>query len=225
MIKIENAKVFNFEGALSGMRNPLESYSQSDSQYNKDYLLIIGEKDLSLAQRLIKSGTDDSKFMRQIFVSMDITAPLYFWKEADQYKVGTVTDSCSTMHSIHKNEFTLDDFSWDQLLNTGMPLFSEEIAGGPFKRYIQPLQFLEDYIIPSLNVCREEYLRTKDKKYWWQMIQLLPSSYNQKRTWTGNYQVLRAMYFARRNHRLDEWREFCKTIETFPYAEELICYE
>lgn len=184
--------------------------------------LKIGPNDLKLLTNLAKAGSDEAKFRRMIVVYVDITAPMYWWKEADTYKVGTVRNSCSTMHKIHAKEFTLDDFSWEQLLNNGCDLFKHEFDKGKFTTQIQPLQLLTDFIIPSLNACRELYLKTKDKKYWWQMIQLLPSSYNQRATLMLNYEVLANMYHARKNHKLDEWREFCKWIETLPYAKELI---
>lgn len=167
--------------------------------------IYIGPNDLKLMQSLIRAGTDHSKFMRMINVTMDITAPMYFNKEFDTYKVGTVRNSCSTMHKIHSKEFTLDDFSHEYLL--------------PHTE-----QWLIQTII-TLNEYREKYLKAKDKKYWWQMIQLLPSSYNQKFTWQANYQVLRNIYFSRRSHKLDEWIDFCRVIEELPYSNELICLE
>lgn len=211
MIKFENTEVMNFEGAIRGMRNPLNSWSKSDSEWFIDLdeydeeipVYNIGPNDLNLAQRLIKAGSDHRKFLRQIFVSVDITAPLYWWKEFDTYKVGTVANSCSTMHKIHAKEFTIDDFSHEHL--TGAPLY-----------------YLKN-IVDVLNGCRSLYLETKDKKYWWQMIQLLPSSYNQKRTVTLNYETLRNIYGSRRNHKLDEWSiGFMEWIDSLPYAEELI---
>jgi hypothetical protein len=182
----------------------------------------IGPNDLKLLTNLAKAGSDEAKFRRMIVVYLDVTAPMYWWKECDTYKVGTVRNSCSTMHKIHAKEFTLDDFSWEQLLNNGNDLFNYEFGKGNYATQIQPLQFLTNFIIPSLNECRNLYLKTKDKKYWWQMIQLLPSSYNQRATFMLNYEVLANMYHARKNHKLDEWRTFCKWIETLPYAEELI---
>lgn len=184
--------------------------------------LKIGPNDVKLLTNLAKAGSDEAKFRRMIVVYLDVTAPMYWWKEADTYKVGTVRDSCSTMHKIHAKEFELDDFSWEQLLNNGNDLFNYEFGKGNYATQIQPLQFLTNFIIPSLNECRELYLKTKDKKYWWSMIQLLPSSYNQRATLMLNYEVLANMYHARKNHKLDEWREFCKWIETLPYAKELI---
>ena len=207
MIKIDNIEVFGWEAAIRGMRNPKNSWGKSDSfelPPDEDGTLWIGQNDIKLMQSLIKAGTDHSKFMRMINVTMDITAPLYWWKEFDTYKVGTVANSCSTMHKIHSKEFTLDDFSHEHL--------------GVAERSILC------YIISSLNFNRSRYNAERDgKDYWWQIIQLLPSSYNQKRTVQLNYQVLRNMYFSRKNHKLDEWVNFCKTIESTPYAKELIC--
>ena len=185
-------------------------------------MFYIGPNDLKLLSNLAKAGSDEAKFRRMIVVYLDVTAPMYWWKEADTYKVGTVRNSCSTMHKIHAKEFILDDFSWEQLLNNGNDLFNYEFGKGNYATQIQPLQFLTNFIIPSLNECRELYLKTKDKRFWWQMIQLLPSSYNQRATLMLNYEVLANMYHARKNHKLDEWREFCAWIETLPYAEELI---
>ena len=228
MIKIDNIEVFNFEGALRGMRNPMNSWDKSDSNHifelekcqicdNKFYNYIIGPNDLTLAQKLIAAGPEHSKFMRQIFVSMDITAPLYFTKEFDTYKVSTVRNSCSTMHKIHSKEFTLDDFSHEHLIEN---LYNVE----GFLDVKEPLGVLQQDIIPILNFYRKRYNETKDKDYWWQLIQLLPSSYNQKFTWTANYQILRNIYQQRRNHKLDEWKDFCRMIEELPYGKELICY-
>ena len=206
MIKFENTEVFGWEAAIRGMRNPKNSWGNSDTDYEKCYntaYLIsptIGNNDLDLMKRLVKAGTDHRKFMRMIVVYVDVTAPLYWWKEADTYKVGTVRNSCSTMHKIADKEFTLDDFSHEHLLESG---FNNCLL----------------YVIQCLNTWREKYLETKDKNYWWQIIQLLPSSYNQKATLMLNYEVLTNMYHSRKNHKLDEWREFCKWIETLPYSE------
>ena len=210
MIKVDNIEVFNFDGALRGMRNPLDSHNNSDSRFITNPLTYekafnIGDNDLLLAQRLIQSGTDHSKFMRQIFVSFDLTAPLYFWKEFDTYRVATVSNSESTMHTIHKKPFTQDMVSCEHLDKDSLDVL--------------------DIVIDKLNIYRNRYISDKDKNDWWNMIQLLPSSFNQKRTITLNYQVLRNMYFARRNHKLDEWRDFCKMIENLPYGKELICLE
>ena len=210
MIKVENIDVYNFKNAVRGMRNPLNSWDKSDSTFFPDYDegkdgYIIGVADLDLMKRLYKAGTEHRKYLRQIFVSLDITAPLYWWKEFDTYKIGTTSNSCSTMHKITSKIFTLDDFSVDHL--------ERNIAVVNFKA-----------IIKQLNDSRDEYLSTKDKKYWYNIIQLLPSSYMQKRTIDLNYQTLRRIYFARRNHKLDEWHMFCDWIKTLDYGEELITY-
>lgn len=224
MIKVENIEVNGWEAAIRGMRNPLNSWDKSDSfkhtakweiyRFNEG-LPEIGSNDLKLMQSLVKAGTDHSKIMRMINVTMDVTAPLYWWKEFDTYKIGTVTNSCSTMHKIHAKEFTLDDFSHEHL-------FSEENLR--YEDEPDSLKLLKT-IIQALNSYRLSYLDEQDKSIWWQMIQLLPSSYNQKRTIQLNYQVLRNIYFSRKNHKLDEWVEFCKVIETLPYAKQLICLE
>lgn len=205
MIKIENTEAFGFEAAIRGMRNPMNSWSKSDSKWNYAFEATydIGHNDLDLMKRLINAGSDHSKFMRMINVTCDITAPLYWWKEFDSYKVGTVANSCSTMHKIHAKEFTLDDFS------------HEHLTGGA-------LVALTNVIIPQLNDDRCNFLETKDKQYWHNMIQLLPTSYNQRRTVQFNYAVLQNMYHARKSHKLDEWRDFCKWIVTLPYARDLI---
>lgn len=197
MIKIENESVSNISRAIHSARNAMNSWDKSDSDLEKD---IVGSNDLTLAKRLCNAGTDHRKFMRMIIVYVDITAPLYWWKEADQYKVGTTTDSCSTMHKIADKEFTLEDFSHEHL--------SEDVINKPFKD-----------IIDCLNFFRVLYNLNKDKSDWWQMIQLLPSSYNQRRTYMLNYEVLANIYKSRRNHKLDEWRDFCNWIETLPYSE------
>ena len=204
MIKIENTEVFGWEAAIRGMRNPMNSWDKSDSSYGitedcrAETLSVwvkLGENDLKLMKNLSKAGNDHGKFLRMINVTVDITAPLYWWKEFDTYKVGTVANSCSTMHKIHAKEFTIDDFSHEHIEDNNML-----------------------WMIPDeLNKWRSLYLETKDKKYWWQMIQLLPTSYNQKRTVQLNYQVLKSMYFARRNHKLDEWHTLCEWMESLPY--------
>lgn len=204
MIKVEEWQVCNMKNAIKGMRNPLNSWENSDTFYSIGGC-SIGDNDLQLAQKLVKAGTDHSKFMRMIMVSMDITAPLYWWKEFDTYKVGTVANSCSTMHTIHTKPFTLDDFSHDKLNWVALDRLR--------------------CLVTALETYRLFYNDTKDKKWWYTIIQSLPSSYNQKRTVLLNYQVLRNMYFARRNHKLDEWVNFCKEIEQLPYAKELICLE
>jgi hypothetical protein len=218
MIKIDRTEVFGWESAIRGMRNPMNSWDKSDSECYVDLNPVvdkgaeyrIGKNDLSLMQKLIKAGSDHSKFMRMINVTCDITAPLYWWKEYDTYKVGTVANSCSTMHKIHAKEFTLDDFSHEHLT-----LYDPE---GEICR--DWLGDLED-LIDDMNIARKLYLETNDKKYWWQMIQLLPSSYNQKRTVQLNYQVLKNIYFSRRNHKLDCWHTFCDWMLTLPYFKEV----
>lgn len=267
MIKFDNQCISNFENAIRGMRNPLESWNQSDSRYGlgdcddeycasrlfdstdawMEYLgygflediesevdrkqwlkaekeigewlwdsslldkdgpyehrFYFGPKDLKLAQSLVRAGTDEAKFMRQIFISVDITAPIYFWKEMDTYKVGTVANSTSTMHKLSSRPIEINDFSFDE----------------EFHSY-----HMIQNIVKDCEFLRQKYIETKNKSYWRALIQLLPESYNQTRTWTANYAVLRNIYFARRNHKLTEWREFCKWIETLPWAKELICLE
>lgn len=233
MIKLENTDVYGFEAAIRGMRNPLNSWELSDSfecehyeefsdwcdvceyegcqmfkvihtgpneyhiECTAEHKFVIGEKDLKLMHQLALAGDDHGKFARFINVTVDITAPLYWWKEFDTYKVGTVSNSCSTMHKIHEKEFSVDDFSHEHLDKYPIELLSETIR--------------------VLNVARREFLETKDKKYWLYLIQLLPSSYNQKRTVQLNYQVLNRIYHARKNHKLDEWHEFCAWIEKLPH--------
>lgn len=229
MIKFENTNVVGWEAAIRGMRNPLNSWDKSDSEFNRDPInyfdendmpctdlrkFVIGENDLDLMQRLRNAGTDHRKFLRMIVVYVDITAPLYWWKEFDTYKVGTVANSCSTMHKIADKEFTLDDFSCEHL-------FNDESTGHLASHYMQSLKDTID----CLNCAREKYLKTKYKTYWWQMIQLLPSSYNQRRTVMLNYEVLANIYKSRRDHRLDEWHTFCDWIKSLPYAKELIIGE
>lgn len=207
MLKIENVEVMGWEHAIRGMRNPKNSWEKSDSGWEPQFdtvqgpvagEFIIGPNDYTLMKNLRNAGTDHRKFMRMITVYLDITAPLYWWKEFDTYKVGTVANSCSTMHKIHAKEFTLEDFSCEKLYD--------------------PLGDLRP-IVDRLNVYRERYLETKDKNDWWQMIQLLPSSYNQKRTVMLNYEVLANIYKSRRNHKLDEWHTLCDWIEELPYSE------
>lgn len=222
MIKIEKAETYGWEAAIRGMRNPKNSWDKSDSGFgctNEGYVAhcsvcesghteqchecfknyVVGENDLSLMKTLSAAGNDHGKFLRMITVTVDLTAPLYWWKEFDTYKVGTVADSCSTMHKIHAKRFERSDFSMEHLI----PRMKEVM----------------DVTIANLNACRGNFLETKDKTWWWQMIQLLPSSYNQKRTVQVNYAVLKNMYHARKNHKLDEWHEFCRWIEALPYSE------
>ena len=218
MLKFENVEVMGWNAAIRGMRNPMNSWEKSDSHscgtcgdcdicidydncpYGYDYLkIIVGPNDLDLMTRLRNAGTDHRKFMRMITVYLDITAPLYWWKEFDTYKVGTVANSCSTMHKIHEKEFTLEDFSCEHL-----GIQSTRVLKGTIK---------------VMNDFREEFLKDHEKDNWWQMIQLLPSSYNQRRTVMLNYEVLANIYKSRRNHKLDEWHIFCDWIENLPYAE------
>ena len=227
MIKIKNTSVFGWEAAIRGMRNPMNSWDKSDSYPAYDCskcgeldrngfckpkehdcsafeCFVVGENDLKLMQNLAKAGSDHAKYLRMINVTCDITAPLYWWKEFDTYKVGTVANSCSTMHKIHSKEFDLDDFSHDKLNKDGLMILKVLV-----------------YTLNQFRLCYVddgEY----DKTYWWQMIQLLPSSYNQKRTVQLNYAVLWNMYQARKNHKLDEWREFCKWCEELPYFKEVL---
>ena len=220
MIKIENItppSTDQWGMAILGARNPMNSWNKSDSQVVRGHRLEIGENDLGLMKKLVSAGTDHSKFLRFLPVVMDITAPLYWWSEYDTYKVGTVANSCSKMHKIHSKEFTRVDFSTEHLIGN---LLNGELIGFYVAQcdFCKPTNLL-DYTIKMLNICREKYLETKDKKYWWQMIQLLPSSYNQKRTVMLNYAVLRNMYHARKNHKLDEWRDFCEWIKVLPYSE------
>lgn len=226
MIKFEHPEVWGWEHAIRGMRNPLNSWDKSDSRFNYNieaamvgdekpwYIHIdatIGYNDLNLMRRLIRVGSSHRKFLRQIFVSVDITAPRYWWTEFGTYKVGTTANSCSTMHKIHAKEFELDDFSHEHLI-TDEPI--------PTRIY-SPMQMMEANV-KNLNHLRSLYLETKDKKYWWQLIQLLPQSYNQKRTITMTYENLLNMVSQRRGHKLDEWHDFCDWVFTLPYAEELL---
>ena len=206
MINIENVDVHGVARAIYSARNAMNSWNKSDSNFEKD---ILGNADLELAKKLVKAGTDHSKFMRMIMVTLDITAPMYWWKEASTYKVGTVRNSCSTMHTIHKKEFTLDDFSCEHLTD----YWNDD--GELCREFLETLECLID----DLNVARQLYIATKDKKWWWQMIQLLPSSYNQRSTVQLNYAVLRNIYHSRKNHKLDCWRAFCKWIEELPCSE------
>lgn len=227
MIKVENIEVWGFEHAIRGMRNPLNSWSKSDSHYcdwemsescnecgklssgivctatKKFY--CVGKSDLDLMKRLFKAGTEHRKYLRQIFVSMDITAPLYWWKEFDTYKVGTVSNSCSTMHKIGAKEFTFDDFSHEHLTENS--------------------KLTMQVTIDMMNAYRDKYLKDKEREYWWQMIQLLPTSYNQRRTVTMNYENVFTIIKQRTGHKLDEWNEFVKILKTLPYVKEIGWYE
>lgn len=235
MIKIENVETYGWEAAIRGMRNPKNSWDMSDSSFddechNKDYeggcenceyfagfnrmcMPCIGQNDLTLMRGLAHAGPDHGKFLRMITITMDITAPLYWWKEFDTYKVGTVANSCSTMHKIHAKELTLDDFSHEHLT-------LHDVDGEICRNWLGDLEDLID----DLNLARELFLKTKDKKYWWQMIQLLPTSYNQRRTVQMNYAVALNMYRARNSHKLSEWHLLCDTIKQLPYFEK-ICLE
>ena len=247
MLKIENTEVVGWEHAIRGMRNPKNSWEKSDSIFVEDgeyhdicgnngpyngtvtdteTFFEMGEKDFDLMTRLRNSGTDHRKFMRMITVYLDITAPLYWWKEFDTYKVGTVANSCSTMHKIHAKEFTMDDFSHEHLLEPKDVHVPNDSCCNPNWEgcgIIAPFDILEE-TVNMLNKARKMFLETKDKRYWWQMIQLLPSSYNQKRTVMLNYEVLANIYKSRKDHKLDEWRDFCSWIETLPYSELITGY-
>lgn len=230
MLKIENTEVMGWEHAIRGMRNPKNSWEKSDSGYCdtigdkfgdviKPENYRLGPNDFDLMSRLRNAGTDHRKFMRMITVYLDITAPLYWWKEFDTYKVGTVANSCSTMHKIAAKEFTLEDFSHEHLLN----MANNDAGDALFLNDANNIRVDGDDLfgltINVLNYYRGRYIKTKDKRYWWQMIQLLPSSYNQKRTVMLNYEVLANIYKSRRNHKLDEWHTFCDWIESLPYSE------
>ncbi len=205
MIKVEHMEVWGFAHAIRGMRNPLNSWDKSDSAYEPaDYcesVFVVGENDLDLMKRLYKAGPEHRKYLRQIYASMDVVAPLYWWKEADQYRIGVTTNSCSTMHKIAAKEFVLDDFSVEHLTEGNTEGFK--------------------LILNCLNTARQNYLDTKDKLWWWQMIQTLPSSYNQKRTITMNYENVITMIKQRTGHKLDEWNEFVDILKQLPYVEEI----
>ena len=213
MIKIENIDVYGWDVAIRGARNPMNSWDRMDSGYNNGEF-EIGENDYKLLKNLTIAGPEHRKWNRMVTVTMDITAPLYWWKEYDTYKVGTVANSCSTMHKIQAKEFELDDFSYDHLCEEENGWIEDEYG---YKWCCAPTCL--ETTINTLNAYRYQYNKTKDKKYWWQMIQLLPSSYNQKRTVHLNYEVLGTMYHQRRHHKLDEWVEFCNTIKRLPYSE------
>ena len=223
MIDITNTEFFGLQGALRGMRNPMNSWEKADSEdcfcfenpdcsyYDSETIsckcgcFAIGDNDMSLCKKLINAGSDHRKFLRMIHVQTDVLAPLYWWKEYDTYKVGTVANSCSTMHKIHSKEFTIDDFS------------HEHLSDGEYGN----IELLK-CVITCLNVARIKFIETKNKDYWWQMIQILPSSYNQLRTIDLNYEVLYNIYHARKNHKLDEWHTFCEWIEKLPYMEDFL---
>lgn len=207
MIKTENIDTYGWGAAVRGMRNPMNSWEKSDSSFLVDeetgfaFADFLGEKDLDLMRRLRRAGSDHRKYLRMITVTMDITAPLYWWKEFDTYKVGTVANSTSTMHKIHAAEFSIDNFSHEHMLPNTIAKLGD--------------------IVEVLNTARNSFLGTGDKEYWWQMIQLLPSSYNQRRTIQMNYETCLNIYNARKNHKLDEWRAFCQEIRNLPYFEEI----
>lgn len=210
MIKFETNDVWGFEWAFKGMRNPMNSWDKSDSNW---LFQEIGANDLALARKLINAGSEHRKFLRQIYVSVDITAPLYFFKEFDTYKVGTVANSCSTMHKIHEKEFTLEDFSHEHLIDEPFPVTDE---------YVETYLDCMTDTIKALNCARRMFLETKDKKYWWQIIQLLPSSYNQTRTVTMTYENIYTMRQQRKGHKLDEWRiDFFNWSDGLPHLKEL----
>lgn len=246
MIKLEKTTTYGWDEAIRGMRNPMNSWDKSDSgifdfqepetwegkEWIKticlDFDYLVGPNDLKLMKNLAKAGTSHSKFRRMITVYVDITAPLYWWKEFDTYKVGTVANSCSTMHKIAEKEFTLDDFSHEHVIGWGGLPIDEYINTTPHTIlgdvYVSPHGAL-DTTVKILNACRESYLETKDKKYWWQMIQLLPSSYNQKRTVMMNYEVVAAICKQRYGHKLDEWHDFIEWAHKLPLAKEIIFCE
>ena len=202
MIKLERTSVLNLENAMRGARNPMNSWARTDSYYDEDRNYVLGPNDLDLAKRLAKAGPDHRKFIRQIFVSVDITAPLYWWKEYDTYKVATVANSTSTMHKIHSKAFEKEDFSTDHM--------TEETK----KHFLDFIAYMEE--------VRKKFVETKDKTYWYDLIQMLPSSYNQLRTCTLNYETLSNIYYARKAHKLEEWHTLCDWIKTLPYAENII---
>ena len=205
MLTLKNTSVMNFENAIRGARNPLNSWGRMDSHTEPDGNFVFGPNDLDLAMRLAKAGSDHRKYLRMVFVSVDVTAPLYWWKEYDTYKVATVANSTSTMHKIHSKPFSMDDFSCDHMTD-GTKKFMETV-------------------VAELENIRLRFKETKSKDDWYDMIQLLPSSYNQMRTCTFNYETLINIYRARKNHKLAEWQTFCDWIETLPYAEQLITFE
>ena len=221
MISIEHTQTYCWPAAIRGARNPMNSWHLSDSFQSVDYEnvmggYVVGPKDLDLMKRLSNAGPDHGKFLRMITVTMDVSAPLYWWKEFDTYKVGTTANSCSTMHKIHAKEFSVDDFSCEHLFDTD--------TSEPCTHVYMFRQNLQN-TIDALNMARLKYLNTKDKKFWWQMIQNLPTTYNQKRTIHLNYAVLKNMYHARKAHKLDEWHTFCDWISELPFARELIIGE
>lgn len=231
-MKFENISTMNWENAFRGLRNPLESWSKSDSGFTSEKA-YLGQKDLDLAIRMVKAGTSDRKFLRQIMVSMDITAPLYWWKEMSTYKVGTVANSTSTMHKLATTPITIDcfelgDYEPNLIFEEGVDdsgdtpwnyhITVEDVVGEKEDNVYWP----DATIIGFLESLRLKYLETKDKRYWKELIRWLPEGWLQKRTWTANYEVLRNIYHQRKNHKLTEWHQFCDCIENLPYAEELL---
>ena len=235
MIKLEGTEVFGWEPTIRGMRNPMNSWSKSDSDWISDIPekgsifvesdregyeeFFIGPNDANLMMRLAKAGSVDAKYRRMIVVYVDILAPLYWWKEFDTYKVGTVANSCSTMHKIHSKEFTFEDFSCEHLMDVEDYVHDLPALEDDQIRVVGSFKSALEGTIAALNDAKDLYLETKDKRYWWQMIQLLPSSYNQRRTVMLNYEVLHNIYIHRKDHKLDEWREFCEWIKKLPYSE------
>ena len=241
MLKIENVETYGWEAAIRGMRNPKNSWDKSDSEHDSctdscakwdechvgyhcpaiknedDSYFCIGKNDLDLMKRLANAGTDHGKFLRMITVTLDIVAPLYWWKEFDTYKVGTVANSCSTMHKIHAKEFTLDDFSHEHMIGNEASI-EDWWHDEDFNEFWSANDILCQTVY-VLNLYRDKFIETKDKRYWWQMIQLLPISYNQRRTVQLNYAVLKNIYHARKDHKLDEWHTLCDWIESLPYSE------
>lgn len=213
MIKVENIEIFNFDGAMRGLRNPMNSWDKSDSYTDEIGIFNIGSNDMKLAQRMLNGGPEESKFMRQIMISMDIEAPIFWLKEFDTYKVGTTANSCNTMHKLASSEIGAQNFSFDM-----------DIADFP-EEYQELVSMIRVNSVYYCEQLRKAYEKTKDKRIWRALVEVLPMAWNQRRAWTANYQVLRNIYFQRRNHKLDEWREFCKIIEELPYGKELICYE
>ena len=252
MIKLENWEVMGWEHAIRGMRNPMNSWAKMDSTFKCNdiafeecpqyvnrttveeyddldvfkcdtFTVAVGPNDHNLMMRLAKGGPVHAKYRRMITVYVDITAPLYWWKEFDTYKVGTVANSCSTMHKIHAKEFELDDFSYEALIHNDEFCWENNIMAGPECRST-PLDILS-HVIDALNIYRDKFNETKDKLFWEQMIQLLPSSYNQKRTVMLNYEVLHNIYHSRKNHKLTEWHFFCDWIKSLPYSDIILCEE
>ena len=223
MLKVTETQIFGWDAAIRGMRNPMNSWDKSDTDFslsgmqsvNGILVPTVGDNDLALMRKLVKAGSDHSKFMRMITVTCDVEAPFYWWKEYDTYKVGTVANSCSTMHKLHERDLSIDDFSHEHLFDG---IIQVEDPDNPMEFYENSTTCLE-YVISVINYHRKKYIETKDKRYWQQMIQLLPTSFNQKRTLHLNYAVLRNIYHARKNHKLTEWHTLCDWIYSLPYSE------